>query len=104
MLGRMPSPAMTSHFFLLLLPLVVGELSASFEKPDTSNLRTTGTMFAKNCQDTRGSALFFFSGGSLSTRALKPASGDGVHRYRVLGGRFNLAKSGVSMTVTRILS
>lgn len=80
----------------VLLATAVGELKASFEgRPDAANWRTDGTIYAKNCQGTRGSALFFFTGGTLSSRALKLAAGP-AHRYRVLGARWNLGKSGVS--------
>ena len=76
----------------ILVAVSRGELKSSFERPEDSagnNWKSHGVMVAKNCVGTRGTALFFFAGGSLQSREIKPAAG-AVHTYRLLGAQFNL--------------
>jgi len=90
---------LTCLLILTLVTSALGELKASFETPDKS-WQTMGTMYAKNCKDTHGTALFFFAGGSLSSRPATLGKGP-VHQYRALGARFN-QDGGVSRAFTLI--
>jgi len=79
----------------MFLPFVIlcnieAALQSGFDKPSDigrPNWTSKGTWLDGNC-DTKGTAVFFFIDGVLESRTVTAVAGK-VHKFKVLGGRFD---------------